>query len=274
MYKHKIVSALCTAGFALATLFATLLLPTLPVSAAAASLKIGVTAGPHEELMEVVKKILARDGIDVKIVTFTDYVTPNIALAEGDLDANSFQHRPYLDAFVADRKLKLEWAASTVIFPMGIYSKRVKSLNDIKPGATVSIPNDPTNGGRALLLLEAAGLLKLKKDAGLKATIFDITSNPKNLKIRELDAAQLPRSLGDVDVAVINTNFAMEANLNPIKDAIYLEDPDSPYANGIVVRAGDKDNPLIKKLIKAYQSVEVAKYIEDHFAGAVVKGWR
>jgi D-methionine transport system substrate-binding protein len=257
-----------------AVLLVSLVISVTPVSAASTTLKLGVTAGPHEELAEVVKKILAKEGVDLKSVVFTDYVTPNLALAEGDLDANSFQHKPYLDSFVADRKLDLVWAAPNVIFPMGIYSKKVKSLRDLKTGATIAIPNDPTNGGRALLLLEAAGLLKLKKDAGLKATVFDIVSNPKNLKIKELDAAQLPRSLQDVDAATVNTNYAMEAKLSPLKDAIYLEDPDSPYVNGIVVRSKDKEDPLIKKLVKAYQSPEVAKFIQDRYDGSVIVGWK
>lgn len=255
---------------------ALLLVPSVALPSRAAAqekLSVGVTAGPHEEIMEFVRDILAKQGVDLKVVTFTDFVAPNLALADGELDANSFQHLPYLKTFVADRKLDLVDVAYTVVFPMAIYSRRVKSLSDLKPGATVAIPNDPTNGGRALLLLQKAGVLKLKKDAGLKATVFDITDNPKKLKIRELDAAQLPRSLADVDAAAINTNFALEAKLDPIRDSIFRESADSPYTCVIAVRRKDADRPLIRKLIKAYQSPEVAKFIVERFKGSVAVGW-
>jgi D-methionine transport system substrate-binding protein len=235
--------------------------------------RLGVTAGPHEELMNFVKGLLAKEGVDVKVVVFTDYVAPNLALSDGSLDANSFQHDPYFRTFITDKKLDLVNIGKTVVLPMAIYSNKVKSVKDLKKGATISIPNDPTNGGRALLLLQSAGVIKLKKDAGLKATVFDITDNPKDVKIKELDAAQLPRSLQDVDVAVINSNYALDAGLNPVKNSIYRESSESPYANIIVVRTKDKDKPVFKKLLKAYQSEAVAKFIDERFKGAVVVGW-
>ena len=182
-----------------------------------------MTGGPHAQIMEAVKKVAAKSGLDIRIVEFSDYVQPNAALASGDLDANSYQHDPYLQAQVKDRGYKLVKVADTVTFPMGIYSKRVKSLAELKPGARLAVPNDPTNGGRALLLLQKQGLLKLRADAGLKATALDIVDNPRKLKIVELDAAQIPRSLGDVDAAAINTNYAMEAGLKPKQDAIAIE---------------------------------------------------
>ena len=237
------------------------------------TIKVGVTGGPHEQVMEVVKSVAAKNGLNIKIVEFSDYVQPNVALAGGDLDANSYQHAPYLDAQVKDRGYKLIKIAETVTFPMGIYSKRVKSLAELKPGARVAIPNDPTNGGRALLLLQKQGLLKLRADAGLKATRLDIVENPKKLKIVELDAAQIPRSLADVDAAAINTNFAMEAGLKPRQDAIAIEDPNGPYANIIAIREADKGKPWVAKLVAAYHSPEVKQFIEGKFGGAVIAAW-
>jgi D-methionine transport system substrate-binding protein len=236
-------------------------------------LKVGVTAGPHAEIMDVVKKAAEKDGLKVDVVEFNDYVQPNVALFQGDIDANSFQHQPYLDNMVKDRNYDIVSVAKTVIFPMGIYSKKIKTLAEVQPGATVAIPNDPTNGGRALLLLEKMGLLKLKPNTGIKAAVTDIAENPKNLKIRELEAAQIPRSLEDVDFAAINTNYAMTAGLVPNKDAISLEDVNSPYANVIAVKSANKDNPAIQKLIKAYQSDEVKKFVQEHFQGSVTAGW-
>jgi D-methionine transport system substrate-binding protein len=191
-------------------------------------------------------------------------------LAQGDIDINSFQHKPYLDTFAKDKNLELTSLSKTVIFPMGIYSKKIKSLDELKNGAIVAVPNDPTNGGRALLILQEAGLIKLKPGAGIKASPLDITENLKNIKIKELDAAQIPRSLDDVDAAAINTNYALPAGLIPTKDAIKLENPDSPYANLIVVRTKDKENPAYQKLVKAYQSPEVKQFILEHFKGSVV----
>ncbi|ARP89611.1 metal ABC transporter substrate-binding protein [Bordetella genomosp. 9] len=257
---------------------ATLALAAGVVLAPAASaqdkpLTVGVTAGPHAEIMEVVKQEAAKQGMAIKIVEFSDYVQPNVALAAGDLDANSYQHQPYLDNANADRGYNLVSIAKTVIFPIGIYSKKVKSLADLKEGARIGIPNDPTNGGRALLLLQAQGLIKLKEGVGLKATPLDVASNPKKLRFIELDAAQLPRSLDDTDASAVNTNFAMQAGLDPKRDAIAQEAPDSPYANVLVVRAKDKDRPEFTKLVAAYHSQPVKDYIQTKYRGAVIAAW-
>jgi D-methionine transport system substrate-binding protein len=236
-------------------------------------LKVGVTAGPHAEIMEVVKQEAARQGLAVQIIEFSDYVQPNVALAAGDLDANSYQHQPYLDNANADRGYKLVSIGKTVIFPIGIYSKKVKSLDALKEGARIGIPNDPTNGGRALLLLQDNGLIKLKAGAGLKATPLDVAENPKKLRFIELDAAQLPRSLDDTDASAVNTNFAMQAGLDPKRDAIAQESPDSPYANVLAVREKDKDRPDLAKLAAAYHSQAVKDFIQTKYHGAVIAAW-
>jgi D-methionine transport system substrate-binding protein len=255
-------------------LLAAALLPLASAPALAAEqIRIGVTAGPHAQILEQVAPLAASRGLELEILEFTDYVVPNQALADGDLDANSFQHQPYLDNQVADRGFDLVSVAKTVIFPMGFYSKKIRSLEELPDGATVAVQNDPTNGGRALLLLEANGLLELDDEAGLKPSPLDITANPKNLRIVELDAAQLPRSLDDVDAAAVNTNYAMEAGLDPTKDAILRETADSPYANVIAVRKEDADAPWVKTLVDAYHSPEVKDFVQDKFKGAVVTAW-
>lgn len=244
-----------------------------PAAAEKKSIKVGVSAGPHAEIMEQVKKVAAKDGLDIQIVEFSDYMTPNIALSQGDIDANSYQHQPWLDQQIKDRKYEFTAIGKTVIFPMGIYSKKVKNLAELKNGATIAIPNDPSNGGRALLILQKAGLITIKPEAGIKATIADITANPKNVKIKELDAAQIPRSLDDLDAAAINTNYAITAGLVPTKDAIALEDADSPYANLIVVQTKNKDNPVFQKLVKAYRTPEVKQWIDEKYKGSFVPTW-
>lgn len=249
--------------------------PAKPAAAPAPEkpLKVGVTAGPHAQIMEVVKKVAEKDGLKIQIVEFNDYIQPNVALNQGDIDINSFQHLPYLENIVKDRKYDIVLLAKTITFPMGVYSKKLKDVKDLKDGATVAIPNDPTNGGRALALLEKAGLIKLKPGLGHKASVVDITENQKKLKIRELDAAQIPRSLDDLDLAAINTNYAMPAGLIPGKDALVLEDLNSPYANILAVRGKDKDNPAFKKFVKAYQSDEVKKFVNEQFKGSIVVAW-
>ena len=242
-------------------------------SASAETIKVGVTAGPHAQILEQVKPVAAKQGLDIQIIEFTDYVIPNQALAAGDLQANSFQHEPYLDNQVKDRGYELVNVGKTVVYPMGVYSKKVKALTELKDGAKVAVPNDPTNGGRALLLLQAQGLLKLRDGAGLKASPLDIKENPKKLQILELDAAQLPRSLDDVDAAAVNTNFALEAGLDPNKDTIAKESADSPYVNIIAVRKVDKDKPWVATFVNAYHTPEVKQFILDKFKGAVVPGW-
>lgn len=237
------------------------------------SLKVGVTPGPHAEIMEVVKKKAAEDGLKIEIIEFSDYIQPNVALNNGEIDVNCYQHQPFLDAQVKDRGYKIETLAKTIIFPMGIYSKKIKNLNEVKDGAIVSIPNDPSNAGRALMIMEKAGLLKLKENAGLSATVADIKENPKNLQIKELEAAQVPLSLTDVEFAVINTNYAVSAGLVPTKDALALEDGSSPYANVLVIQSKEKDKSIYQKLVKAYHSDEVKNYVEEHFKGAGLVTW-
>ena len=242
-------------------------------AASAETIKVGVSAGPHAQILERVKPIAAQQGLDIQIIEFTDYVIPNQALSQGDLQANSFQHEPYLDNQVKDRGYEIVNVGKTVVFPMGIYSKKLKALGELKDGARIAVPNDPTNGGRALLLLQSKGLIKVKEGAGLKASPLDISENPKKLQILELDAAQLPRSLDDVTVAVINTNYALEAGLDPNKDAVAREASESPYANVIAIRKADKDKPWVAKLVKIYQSDEVKQFITDRFKGAIVPAW-
>ena len=237
------------------------------------SIKLGVTAGPHAQIMEHVKQIAEKDGLKIQVIEFSDYVQPNAALASGDLHANSYQHEPYLDAQIKDRGYKIVKLANTVNFPIGLYSKKVKSLADLPQGAKFGIPNDPTNGGRVLLLLQDQGLIKLKANAGLKATPLDVVENPKKLRFVELDAAQLPRSLDDLDASAINTNFAISAGLNPKQDAIALERADGPYVNLIAVRAGDEKQPWAAKLVKAYQSESTRAFVDKQFQGSVLVGF-
>jgi D-methionine transport system substrate-binding protein len=234
-----------------------------------ATLTVGATPVPHAELLNLVKDDLAAQGITLKVVEFTDYVTPNTALISGDLDANFFQHIPYLAS-------NAEWDAALIsafgvhIEPFGIYSSSVKTIAELKDGATIAIPNDPSNGGRALLLLQAQGLITLKAGSGITATPQDITGNPKNLKFRELEAAQLPRSLGDVAAAAINGNYALEAGLNPAKDALAIEGAESPYVNIVVVRKGAEGDSRIQALSKALRSTKVKEYINKTWTGSVV----
>ena len=237
----------------------------------AATIKIGATPVPHAEMLEEITPALKEKGITLEIVPFNDYVQPNIALNDKELDANFFQHEPYLNDFVKEHKeMNLVNAAGVHVEPMGVYSKKISKLDELADGATVSIPNDPTNGGRALILLEKAGLLKLKDGVKETATVNDIVENTKNLKITEVEAAQLPRTLEDVDISVINTNFAMNADLNPVKDALFMEDKTSPYVNIVVVRNGDENREEIKTLINELHSEKMKKFIEEKYKGAIV----
>ena len=231
--------------------------------------KVGATPVPHAELLNFVKPQLAKEGVDLQVIEFTDYVKPNLSLADKELDANFFQHVPFLEKTCQERNLKLTVLDKVHIEPMGCYSKKFKDIKSLPQGAKVAIPNDPTNGGRSLMLLEAAGLLKLKEGKGITATPNDLAANPKNLKIIEVESATLPRALDDTDLAVINSNFAMEAKLNPVKDSLFIE-KDSPYANVIAVRAGDEKRPELVKLAKALRTPEVKKFIQDKYKGAVV----
>jgi D-methionine transport system substrate-binding protein len=255
-----------------AALLAAALTLSAPAFAQTQTLKIGVTPGPHAQILEVVKPIALAKGLDLKVIEFSDYVVPNQALDAGELDANSFQHKPYLDNQIKDRGYKLEVAALTVNFPMGVYSKSLKTIGELKDGSSVSIPNDPTNGGRALLLLQDKGLLKLRAEAGLKPTVADVIENPRKLKIIEVDAAQSVRALDDVALAAINTNYAIEAKLDPTQ-ALLREEPKGPYVNLIAVRAADKDKPWVKTLVEAYHSPQVKAFVQEKFKGAVLASW-
>ena len=221
-------------------------------------LKIGATAVPHAEILEQVKPILAKDGIDLQITEFTDYNT------------NFFQHVPYMDEFAKAHNLPLVSVGGVHLEPMGLYSRQIKDLKDLPKGAKIAIPNDPTNGGRALLLLQKEGLITLKDSSNILSTIQDITSNPNGYQFVELEAAQIPRSLDDVALAAINTNYALNAGLNPSKDALAIESKDSPYVNIVTVLKGNESDPRIKKLMEALHSPEIKKFIEEKYKGAVV----
>lgn len=234
----------------------------------AKELRVGVTSGPHAQIMEVVAAEALKRGIRLKVVEFSDYVQPNAALADGSLDANSFQHLPYLEQQRKDRGYRFDVVGTTVTFPIAAYSARHASLDALPKGAVVAVPNDPTNGARALELLEGSGLLRLRKGA----TAHDVEWSRGDYQIKELDAAQLTRALSDVDLAVINTNYAIEAGLDPVK-GLLRESPRSPYANVIVVRDGDAARPEVKALVEAYHSPEVRAFIERTFKGAVIAAW-
>lgn len=232
---------------------------------------IGVSPAPHKEIAEKAKEILAKDGIELEIKEFDDYVTPNTSLEEKDIDLNFFQHIPYLDNFNKERGTKLVSLGAVHLEPMGIYSKKYKSLDELKDGDEVIIPNDATNGARALKLLEENNVIKLKADAGLEATEKDIAENPKNLKFTPVEAATIPRAYEDAAIAVINSNYALEASLSPKNDAIATEKAEgNPFANVIAAREADKDNETYKKVLEAFQSDEVKKYIEEKFKGEII----
>lgn len=242
-------------------------------AAQAQTIKVGVTPGPHAQILEAVKELAAPKGLDIEILEFSDYVVPNEALNSGDLNANSFQHKPYLDNQIRDRGYDLVDVGFTVNFPIGIYSDKVESFDDIPDGGSVAIPNDPTNGGRVLLLLEDNGYLTLADGVGTTPSVADIIDNPKNLRIIEIDAAQLPRSLPDVDAAGINTNYAEQAGLDPVNDPILRESPKGPYVNLIAVRTQDKDEPWVQLFVETYQSDEIRTFVEETFNGSVLASW-
>lgn len=235
-------------------------------------LVVAASPVPHAELLEFVKSDLKAQGIDLEVKEFTDYVLPNTAVEEKQLDANFFQHQPYLTNFNKDRKTNIVAPANGGIHvePFGAYSKKIKAIADLKDGALVAIPNDPTNSGRALLLLDKHGVIKLKDRSNISATAADIAENPKKLQFRELEAAILPRALDDVDLALINTNFALEAGLVPTTDALLLEGNDSPYVNIIAVRADRAQDPAIQQLIDALRTDKVREYIATKYKGAIV----
>lgn len=236
-------------------------------------IKVGASPSPHAEILEEANKVLKDKGYELDIVVYNDYVQPNIAVDTGELDANFFQHYPYLESFNEERGTKIVSAGVTHYEPFGIYAGKVSSLDDLKDGAKIAVPNDVTNEARALQLLAAKGLIKIKDGAGLTATKNDIVENPKNIELLEVEAAQVPRSLQDVDVAVVNGNYAIEAGLK-VKDALAVEDASSEaantYANIVAVKEGNEKNEEILALLDAIQSPEVKKFIEDKYEGAVV----
>lgn len=269
MLSRYLINAFIGATFAAASLGASAQTADHP-------LKVGTISGPDAQIFEVVQKVAAKRGLHIKIVEFSDYAQPNAALDAGDLDANGFQHKPFLDSQIKDRGYKIVTAGLTYVSPLGYYSKKFKSLKDLPNGAKVGIQNDPSNGSRALLLLQKEGLIKLRAGAGVNgnnASQLDVVENPKKLKLVELDAAQLPRALSDLDAASINTNFAAQAGLQPKRDAIAIEDLKGPYANLIAVRIKDANKPWVKQLVDAYHSDEVKQFIDTQFKGALITTW-
>lgn len=234
------------------------------------TLVIGASPVPHAEILKAIAPLLEAQGIKLEIKEFTDYIQPNVQLAEKQLDANFFQHQPYLDQQNKDNGTDLVAVTAVHVEPFGAYSKKIKDIAELADGAKVAIPNDATNGGRALILLAKNGLIKLKDDTNITSTKADITENKKNLDIIELDAAMLPRQLDEVDLALINTNYALEAGLVPTKDALFIEGTDSPYANILVARPDNKDSDAIKKLAAALNSPEAKAFIEEKYQGSII----
>lgn len=241
---------------------------------AKAPVKIGVTAGPHAEIMDNVKKLAAKDGLNIEVVEFSDFVSPNVALAQNELFANSMQHAPYLAATLKkEPKFQLVEVFKTVNFPMAIYSAKYKKVEDIPAGATIGIPNDPSNGARALLVLADKGFIEVKDKNSVSTTVADITKNEKKYKIQELDAASIPKAMPDLDVAVINANYALVAKLNPSKDSLLIERSDNPFLNIFVTTKANAADPRIAQLKKIYQSAENKKFIDEHFKGTITAGF-
>lgn len=237
----------------------------------AKSLKVGASAVPHAEILQAVKPQLKEKGLDLEIIEFNEYVTPNLALASGDLDANFFQHAPYLEKFRTERNLKISQIGEGVfISPIAAFSDKYKSLDEVKKGGVVAIPSDPTNGGRALLLLHHKGIITLKDPTDLSATEFDIIKNPKKLKFKSIEAPQLPRVIKDVDVAVINCNYALQAKLDPTKDSIAIEGPESPYANIVAVRDENINDPDVKLLVDELRTENIKNFINETYKGSVI----
>ncbi|MDR6164770.1 MULTISPECIES: MetQ/NlpA family ABC transporter substrate-binding protein [Pseudomonas fluorescens group] len=239
-------------------------------SAHAETLTVAATPVPHAEILEFVKPALAKEGVDLKVKVFTDYIQPNVQVAEKRLDANFFQHQPYLDEFNKAKGTSLVAVTGVHLEPLGAYSSKLKKIEELPSGANVVIPNDATNGGRALMLLAKAGVITLKDPTNILSTLKDIATNPKDLKFRELEAATIPRVLTQVDLALINTNYALEAKLDPSKDALVIEGNDSPYVNILVSRPDNKDSDAMKKLAAALHSPEVKQFITEKYKGAVL----
>jgi len=237
---------------------------------------VGVESGPEFKIAQVAQKVAkAKYGLDVQLVAFNDYVMPNEALSQGDIEVNVYQNKPYLDVQSAQRGYKFVIMGNTFVYPLAGYSRKIKNINQLQDGSTVIIPNDPTNSGRALLLLQTAGLLKLKPNVGLLPTVNDIVGNPKDIKILEMEAPQLPRAMDDahVAIAIINATFATPIGLIPERDGLFMESKQSPYVNCIVARDDEKDEDKIKRFVKAYESDEVAQAARIEFKGGAIKGW-
>ena len=252
------------------TLIALAAAATFSAAVSAEELSIAATPVPHAEILEFLKPMLAEQGVELDVKVFTDYIQPNVQVDQKRMDANFFQHQPYLDEFNAGRGTTRVTVTGVPVEPFGAYSSKISSLDELKDGGVVAIPNDPTNGGRALLLLQKAGLITLKEGSKITATPRDIADNPKNLEFKELEAATLPRILNQVDVALINTNYALEAGLNPTKDALIIEGSDSPYVNILVARPDNKDSDAMKKLAAALTSEDAKDFINEKYQGAVV----
>ncbi len=238
------------------------------IAGAETTIKVGATPVPHAEILKVIKPLLQDKGINLEIIEFTDYVQPNLQLGDGEIDANFFQHIPYLETFSSDHNLDLTYIARVHIEPMGVYSSDLNDLSELPTGARVAIPNDVTNSGRALLLLEKSGLIEL--DTAALPTPGDISNNPLEIRVIELEAASLPRTLVDVDIAVINTNYALEAGLDPINDSLFIEDAHSPYVNVLAVRKEDAARESLQELARALTSSEVKEFIQENYEQAIV----
>ena len=243
---------------------------TAGLAQAGEKLVVAATPVPHAEILELIKPTLAKEGVDLEIKVFTDYVQPNVQVAEKHLDANYFQTLPYLESFNKGKGTNLVTVIGVHVEPFGGYSKKIKNLSELKDGATIAIPNEGSNSGRALILLQKAGLIELKDPTNAVSTPKDIAKNPHNFKFKELESALLPRVLDQVDLDMINTNYALEAGLNPATDALVIEGSDSPYVNFLVARPDNKDSPAIQKLAKALTSPEVKAFIAEKYKGAVL----
>jgi D-methionine transport system substrate-binding protein len=247
-----------------------LLLALLSCSSPKNTLKIAATPVPQAQMLEYIAPDLKAQGIDLEIIVTNDYNIPNRALANREVDANFFQHIPFMEEQIKQFHYAIETLAKIEIEPMGIYSKKIRSLSELKENGVIAVPNDPTNEARALLLLQEQGIIKLDDPHNLQATVLNIVENPKHLKLIEVDAAMLPRTLSDVDAAAINTNYALEAHLNPLKDAIVLENKNSPYVNIITIRIGEQARPDIQALKAAMTSDKMRQFILEKYNGAVI----
>ena len=261
---------LAIALVALLTIVSVFAQATSETQSSTTKIVVGATPEPHAALLSLVVDDLAAQGITLEVKEFTDYVTPNDAVEYGEIDANYFQHIPYLESFNTEHGYHLVNAGGIHVEPIALYSSKYSSLSDIPNGAVIAIPNDPTNEGRALLLLQSAGLIKLKDNAGLEAIPLDIVENPKNLKFSEIEAATLPRILSDVDAAVINGNYAIPAGLVATRDGLFVEGADSTYVNVIAVKAGNENNPAVKALVEALKSDKVKAYVAEHYKNGEV----